>query len=120
MSDDMTVSWCLGLIVNGQQKSAQRLLLLVPHERSHGIMRTLANLCMLLPKVLKMRAMKDTMALVADSIGGNKMCICANVVAPWASQSCLLNWQGMSTHPKMENGPELFVTGRATHSRALC
>ncbi len=27
---------------------------------------------MLLPKALKMRAIKDTMALVADSIGGTK------------------------------------------------
>ncbi len=66
------LSCCLGLIDNGQYKSTNRLLVVVPHERSHGIMRILKNLCMLLPKALKMRAIKDTMALVADSIGGTK------------------------------------------------
>ncbi len=66
------LSYCLGLIDNGQYKSTNRLLVLVPHERPHAIMRILGNLGMLLPKALKMRAIKDTMALVADSIGGTK------------------------------------------------
>ncbi len=66
------LSCCLGLIDNGQHKSTNRLLVLVPHERFHGIMRILENLYMLLPKALKMRAIKDTMALVTDSIGGTK------------------------------------------------
>ncbi len=66
------LSWCPGFIDNGQQKSTNRLLLLVPNKRAHGIMRILENLCMLLPKALKMRAIKDTMALVTDSIGGTK------------------------------------------------
>ena len=43
-----------------------RFLFLLPHERSHGIMRILENARML-PKALKMRAIKDTMALGADS-----------------------------------------------------
>ncbi len=66
------LSCCLGLIDNGQYKSTNRLLVVVPHERPHGIMRILKTLCMLLPKALKMRAIKDTMALVADSSGGTK------------------------------------------------
>ncbi len=33
------LSCCLGLIDNGQYKSTNRLLVLVPHERPHGIMR---------------------------------------------------------------------------------
>ncbi len=33
-------------------------------------MRIPENLCMLLPKALKMRAIKHTMALITDSIGG--------------------------------------------------
>ncbi len=61
---------------------------------------------MLLPKALRMRAIKDAMVLIADSIGGTK-CAPANVVAPGASQSCLDNRQEMSTHRKMEDGPEL-------------
>ncbi len=71
------MSCCLGLIDiidNGQHNSTHRLMVLVPHESSHGITRILKNLCMLLPKALKMklRAIKDTMALVANSIGGTK------------------------------------------------
>ncbi len=63
------LSCCLGLIDNGQYKSTNKLLVVVPHEKPHGIMRILKNLCMLLPKALKMkmRATEDTMALVADS-----------------------------------------------------
>ncbi len=79
----------------------------VPHERSHGITTMLENVCMLLPKALKMRAIKDTMALVADSIGGTK---CASAQMSWYlghPNTALLNWQVMSTHPNMENGPEL-------------
>ena len=101
------LSCCLGLIDNGQQKSTNRLLVVVPHERPHGIMRILKNLCMLLPKVLKMWAIKDTTALVADSIGGTK---CAPAQMSWHlghAKPALLNWQEMSTHPKMENGSEL-------------
>ncbi len=100
------LSWCLGLIVKGQHKSTKRLLFLVPHERSHGIMRTLENLCMLLPKDLKLRAIENTMALVADSIGGTKF---ASAQMSWhlgLLNPALLNRYGMSTHPKMENGPE--------------
>ncbi len=65
---------------------------------------------MLLPKPLKMRAIKDTMALVADSIGGTKG---APAQMSWHLRHlnpALLNQQGiqgMSTHPKMENGSEL-------------
>ncbi len=59
------LSCCLDLIDNGHHKSANRLVVyvvLVPQERSHGIMRILENLCMLLPKALRMWAVKDTMA----------------------------------------------------------
>ncbi len=51
-------------------------------------MRMLRNIYVLLPKALKTRTIKDTMALVADmySIGGTK-CASAPVV-PWAFQSC--------------------------------
>ncbi len=101
------LSCCLGLSDNGQYKSTNRLLVVVPHERPHGIMRILKTLCMLLPKALKMRAIKDTMALVADSIGGTKG---APAQMSWHLRllnPALLNRQGMSTYPKMKNGSEL-------------
>ena len=87
----------LGLIDNGQHKSTNRILVLVPHDRPHGIMRIPENLCMLLPKALKMRAFKHTMALIANSIGGTK---CAPAQMPWHLRHlnpALLNRQGMST-----------------------
>ncbi len=43
-------------------------------------MKNLENLCMLLPKALKIRAIKDTMALVTDSIDGTK---CASAQMLW-------------------------------------
>ncbi len=70
-------------------------------------MRIPENLCMLLPKALKMRAIKQTMALITDSIGRTK---CAPAQMPWHLRHrnpALLNRQGMSTHSKMENGSEL-------------
>ncbi len=70
-------------------------------------MRIPENLCMLLPKALKMRAIKHTMAPITDSIAGTR---CAPAQMPWHLRhlnAALLNGQGMSTHPKMENGSEL-------------
>ncbi len=70
-------------------------------------MRLLENHCMLLPKALKMRAIKHTMALITDSIGCTK---CAPAQMPWHLRHlnpALLNRQGMCTYPKMENGSEL-------------
>ncbi len=45
----------------------------VPHERPHAIMTILGSICMPLPdalKYLRMRAIKDIMALVAHCTGG--------------------------------------------------
>ncbi len=70
-------------------------------------MRIPENLCMLPPKALKMRAIKQTMALITDSIGRTK---CAPAQMPRHLRHrnpALLNRQGMSTHSKMENGSEL-------------
>ncbi len=69
------LSCCLGLIdmYNGQDKSTNRLLVLVylvPHERlswgpwHHENPENILNICMLLPKALKMRQL-NKMALVA-------------------------------------------------------
>ncbi len=68
-------------------------------------MRLLENHCMLLPKALKMRAIKHTMALITDSIGCTK---CAPAQMPWHLRHlnpALLN--RLCTYPKMENGSEL-------------
>ncbi len=100
------LSYSLGLIDNGQHKSTNRLLALVPHDRPHGVMRIPENLCMLLPKALKMGAIKHTMAFITDSSGRTK---CAPAQMPWHLRHlnpALLNRQGMSTHPKTENGSE--------------
>ncbi len=70
-------------------------------------MRIPENHRMLLPKALKMRAIKHTVALITDSIGCTK---CAPAQMPWHLRHlnpALLTRQGMSTHPKMENGSEL-------------
>ncbi len=83
-------------------------------------MRILKNLCMLLPMAPKMRAIKDTMALDANSIGGTE---CAPAQMLWHLRHlnpALLNRQGMSTHPEMENGSAPLSLEGAARSRALC
>ncbi len=98
-------------------------------------MRIPENLCVLLPKALKMRAIKHTIARITDSSGCTK---CAPAQMPWHLRylnPALLNRQGMSTHPTMENGSELrhwkgqLVIGLRAHNtrvqtdfwyRALC
>ncbi len=75
-------------------------------------MRLPENHCMLLPKALKVRAIKHTMALITDSIGCTK---CAPAQMPWHLRHlnpALLNRQGMCTYPKMENGSELEGAAR--------
>ncbi len=113
------LSQCLGLIDNGQHKSTNRLLVLVPHDRPHGVMRIPENQCMLLPKAQKMRAIKQTMALITDSIGCTE---CAPAQMPWHLRHlnpALLNRQGMCTYPKMENGSELWTAMTKKSDRAF-
>ncbi len=92
---------------------------------SYGIMGILENLCMLLPKALEMGAIKDTVALVTDSIGGTK-CAPARMLRHLRHlYPAPLNWQAMSTHPKMENGSELchwkgqLIVGQGYAARAF-
>ncbi len=54
------------------------VLVLVPHERPHGIVRILDHCSTLLPKALEMCTFKDTMALIAHST--NVVCAAGRVV----------------------------------------
>ena len=54
----------LGLIHNGQNHSTNRLLILVPHEGTHGTMCLTKQLRMFRPKITKMRAIKEAMPLI--------------------------------------------------------
>ncbi len=90
------------------------------------VVNFLLLLCMLLPKALKMRAIKDTMTLIADSIGGRKYAPAQMSRHLGHFNPALLNRQGMSTHPKVENGNELchwkgqLIVGlRDTRRRAI-
>ena len=64
------LSSCLGLCHIGQ--STNRLLVLVPHEGTHGTMCLIKKLRMFRPKITKMRAIKKAMPLIPDSPGGAK------------------------------------------------
>ncbi len=61
-----TVSSCLGLSDNGKYKS--RPLVLVPYDRPQSIMTILEGFCILLPKALQIRAIKDTLTLTAPVV----------------------------------------------------
>ncbi len=67
---------CLGAIDNDHNKTPVPCALMWHHENP-------GESCMLLPKALKLRSIKDTMVLVAGSIGGT----CAGVVVPGAFRS---------------------------------
>ncbi len=71
-------------------------------------MRILENYSMLLPKALKMkmRATKDTMALVAHSTSVAKRAPAQMSEHIWHPNPALLKWQGGATPSKMELGPE--------------
>ncbi len=69
-------------------------------------MRILEKFCMLPTKTLKTRAVKDTMVLVAHSTGGTQCASAQMSWHLWHPAPALLNWQGVGTHPKMDNGPE--------------
>ncbi len=80
----------------------------MPHGTPHSTLKMLQRLCILLPRIPLMRAIKDTMALVAHSMGvTNPGCICSNILVPLAFNPALLSRQGVSTHAYMDNWPEL-------------
>ncbi len=57
------------------------------------------------------RAIKDTMALIAHSIGGTKLACTQMSGHPWHpadnDDPALLNWEGVRRHPTMDNLNEL-------------
>ena len=102
----------LGLIHNGQNHSTNRLLILVPHEGTHGTTRLTKQLRMFRPKITKMRAIKEAMPLISNSPCGAKGASAQMSWHSWPIKPALLNWQSMCAHLKwridlsflMENG----------------
>ncbi len=63
----------LSLPDNGGHRDTNKLLVLVPHETPHDTSRVLEKSCMLLPRIPKIRVIKDTVALIAHSTGALNM-----------------------------------------------
>ncbi len=107
------LSCCLGLIDNGQYKSTNRLLVVVPL-RPHGIMRILKNVCMLLPKALKMRALLAQWTLwISLSLS---LCLAGSThAAPYRAQRMLAEHESATDSSSLAMEP--FWLSRAWHSR---
>ena len=91
---DESVMIILGLFDNGLYKRTNKILVLMPHDRLHESpgrgLNAVAEGC-------EIRAVKDTLALVAHSVGGPKCASAQLFCYPGPSNPALLNWQGVST-----------------------
>ena len=63
------LSSCLGLWYNGQMIAQTRLLILVPHEGTHGTMCLMKKLPVFRPKIIKWRVNKKAMPLIPNNPG---------------------------------------------------
>lgn len=59
---------CLGHLQNGCEAMANSLLVLMPHEQTHGAFNILKQIGILSPDVTKARAVKNVMKLIANSL----------------------------------------------------
>ena len=85
---------------------ADRPLVLVPHEHTHAPRSILEQARKLGPDVTEMRAIKDTMELIAHS-----GCIANGAPAKvardgWPGKTALLNGQSMGTKSELHQSPE--------------
>ena len=64
---------CLGHMQNGCEAMANSLLVLMPHEQTHGAVSILKQIGILSPDGTKARAVKHVMKLIANSLSVAKV-----------------------------------------------
>ena len=97
---------CPSLLQQGNETTADRLLVLVPHEHTHEPRSILEQARKLGPDVTEMRAIKHTMELIAHSL-----CIPNGAPAKvardgWPGKTALLNGQSMGTESELHQSPD--------------
>ena len=74
---------CLGHLQNGCEAMANSLLVLMPHEQTHGAFSILKQIGILSPDGTKARAVKNVMKLIANSLSVAKEGRKESLQHPW-------------------------------------
>ena len=98
---------CLSLLQQGNETTADKLLVPVPHKHTHAPRSILEQARKLGPDVTEMRAIKHTMELIAHSL-----CIANGAPAKvardgWPGKTALLNGQSVRIKSELHQSPEL-------------
>ena len=73
---------CLGHLQNGCEAMANSLLVLMPHEQTHGASSILKQIEILSPDGTKARAVKNVMKLIPDSLSVTKVALMCRTRRP--------------------------------------
>ena len=85
---------------------ANSLLVLMPHEQTHGAFSILKQIGILSPERTKARAVKNVMKLIANSLSVAKVAPMEMVGEAGPNKPALLNRQRMWPQPKLHQGPK--------------
>ena len=86
---------CLGHLQNGCEAMANSLLVLMPHEQTHGAFSILKQIGILSPDGTKARAVKNVMKLIANSLSVAKVAPTEMAGEAGPNKPALLNRQRM-------------------------
>ena len=86
---------CLGHLQNGCEAMANSLLVLMPHEHTHGAFSILKQIGILSPDGTKVRAVKNVMKLIANSLSATKVAPTEMAGEAGPNKPALLNRQRM-------------------------
>ena len=86
---------CLGHLQNGCEAMANSLLVLMPHEQTHGAFSILKQIGILSPDGTKARAVKNVMKLIANSLSVAKVAPTEIAGEARPNKPALLNRQRM-------------------------
>lgn len=86
---------CLGHLQNGCEAMANSLLVLMPHEQTHGAFSILKQIGILSPDGTKARAVKNVMKLIANSLSVAKVAPTEMAGEARPNKPALLNRQRM-------------------------
>ena len=86
---------CLGHLQNGCEAMASSLLVLMPHEQTHGAFSILKQIGKLSPDGTKARAVKNVMKLIANSLSVAKVALTQMAGEARPNKLALLNRQRM-------------------------
>ena len=101
--------------LNGCEAMANSLLVLMPHEQTHGAISILKQIGILSPDGTKARAAKNVMKLIANSLSVAKGAPTEMAGEARPQKPALLNRQRTLPQPKLHQGPKPCERKREFH-----